>query len=164
MKLAADRSESLLLGVGHAVGLGVVGEPFGAGFRRCDRWLGADRFAIGVGERQPGVGVAMDVEEAVVVGSVVGFAGCDEVGGIGGAAVLPVDAVVDLQAAGGAAAWYDTAAVASEHDTAEPVGDRSGLAAQVDRAAVAKPDGDQVGVTEDLAGDGVGSGSLDPSR
>ena len=72
---------------------------------------GADHPAVAVGEGDPvgGVGVAGDAEFAAVVHSVVSGAQGDEVPGVGGAVVFPVDDVVHFDvvcdgAAGDAAA------------------------------------------------------------
>ena len=94
-------------------------------------WGGEDGLAGGVegvapcvGEHDAGggvagvVGVAGDVEGAVVVAVVVVGAEGDEVGGFGGAAVFPVADVVDFESGGAAAARDGAAAVVAVFDGA----------------------------------------------
>ena len=61
------------------------------------------------------VGVSVDAESALVVEPVVSRAEADEVPGVGGSVVFPVDDVVDLEVVGGVTAG-DAAAVVAAFD------------------------------------------------
>jgi hypothetical protein len=81
----------------------------------------------------------------------------------GGAAVLPVDEVVGMQAVGGAAAWHDTRAViAMLKGAAQSTADGAGFAPVADRLAVAFEPHLTAGSTEQIAaiivGQPAGSG------
>jgi hypothetical protein len=89
-------------------------------------WSGGEELAAVVvveAEAVGAVGVAGDGEEAFVDHAVVGGAEGEQVGGVGGAAVGPVDEVVDVEPAVVAAAGDAAGVVALFDDDAEPGGD-----------------------------------------
>lgn len=94
---------------------------------------------VGEGDAVEVVGVASDAESALVVELVVAWAEADEVRGVGGAAIAPVDDVVDLDVAVGGAARHPAAAVAAFDDAAGAIGDDALGATDRERHAVALP-------------------------
>jgi hypothetical protein len=97
-------------------------------------WSGGEELAAVVvveAEAVGAVGVAGDGEEAFVDHAVVGGAEGEQVGGVGGAAVGPVDEVVDVEPAVVAAAGDAAGVVALFDDDAEPGGDVALAAARL---------------------------------
>jgi hypothetical protein len=92
------------------------------------------------------------------VAEVVGSAEGDEVVGFGGAAVLPVDHVVDVEVGGAVAAGDEAGAVAVFDEAAEAAADGAGAASDGEGLAVGLVDGAEVGVAGEEVAQGGGEG------
>ncbi len=116
--------------------------------------------AVGVGEGDGVlVGVACDAELALVVQAVVVWAQGDEVPGVGGATVLPVDDVVYFQHVAVGAAGHSAVLVAQDDEAAGAFGDDAPGASDRDRYRIVDEGGGDQSVASDVAGDGVGEAS-----
>jgi hypothetical protein len=108
------------------------GGPGGVGDGRGGPPGGTEGASEGVGEAQPAFvvafGVAADAEEPEVVGPVVVATQTEAVPGVGRAAVLPMEDVMNLQPVAALATGHRAAAVATFDQPAEPSGDDAGLA------------------------------------
>ena len=106
------------------------------------------------------VGVAGDAEFAAVVHAVVSGAQGDEVPGVGGAVVFPVDDVVHLDVVGDGAAGDAAALVAQDHEAAGAQRDHALGASDGDGDRVVDEHRGDEAVAGDVAADGVGDGGV----
>jgi len=115
---------------------------------------------VTVGERDAAVdvGVALDPEFAPVVHPMVSGAQGDEVPGVGGSVVFPVDDVVDLEVVGLVAAGDGAGLVAAQHDEAGALRDHALCATDRNRHVVSEEHGREQPVAGDVLADRVGQG------
>jgi hypothetical protein len=127
--------------------------PWGLGSRaarpkRCAGPIGEHHGAL--------VGVSGDAQFASVVEAMVMRAQADQVPGVGGPAVFPVDDVVDFEDVGLGAAGNSAALVAKYDEAAGSFGDGAAGAADRDRDAALDEGGGDQAVTGDVAADRFG--------